>query len=123
MHEFLPHEDAAICQDLSKKLGVSAEKISKRVSELHEFNPMFGHRGRRRGASRIPISEMQARAVFEAAADAKERHQGVAFPLEIMIPLVGFPANCSCSLRSFTGSRGGSGEGKRRPNSIISWAR
>ena len=95
LHEFLPHDPGAI-KDLSAKLGVSAEKIAKRVSELHEFNPMLGHRGCRLGIAYPEISEMQARAVFEAAADVQK--SGVKVKPEIMIPLVGFPKELQLQL-------------------------
>jgi pyruvate,orthophosphate dikinase len=88
LHEFLPHEASAI-KELSQKSGVSPEKIAKRVSELHEFNPMLGHRGCRLGIAYPEISEMQARAVFEAAAEVQKT--GVKVKPEIMIPLVGYP--------------------------------
>jgi pyruvate,orthophosphate dikinase len=77
LHEFLPHE-ASAQDDLARKMGVKAEKVKQRVKELEEFNPMLGFRGCRLGIVHMEISEMQARAVFEAAAP------------EIMIPLVGF---------------------------------
>jgi pyruvate,orthophosphate dikinase len=87
LHEFVPHEPKAQ-EDLAKKLGVSAEKIAKRVAALHEFNPMLGHRGCRLGIAYPEITEMQARAVFEAAAEVlKEK---IKVKPEIMIPLVGF---------------------------------
>jgi pyruvate, orthophosphate dikinase len=95
LHEFLPHESSAIAH-LSEKLGVSTEKISKRVSELHEFNPMLGHRGCRLGIAYPEISEMQARAVFEAAAEVQK--SGVKVKPEIMIPLVGFPKELQLQL-------------------------
>ncbi len=88
LHEFLPHE-AGAQQELAKKLGVPVEKIAQRVSELHEFNPMLGHRGCRLGIVYPEISEMQARAVFEAAALVQK--EGIKVKPEIMIPLVGFP--------------------------------
>ena len=88
LHEFLPHEGAAQ-QELARKLGVPVEKIAQRVNELHEFNPMLGHRGCRLGIVYPEISEMQARAVFEAAALVQK--EGVKVKPEIMIPLVGFP--------------------------------
>jgi pyruvate,orthophosphate dikinase len=88
LHEFLPHEGSLI-RDLSEKIGVSPDKISKRVAELHEFNPMLGHRGCRLGIAYPEISEMQARAVFEAAAEVQKK--GIKVKPEIMIPLVGFP--------------------------------
>jgi pyruvate,orthophosphate dikinase len=87
LHEFLPHDHAAQ-NALANKLGVSADKISQRVHQLHEFNPMLGHRGCRLGISFPEISEMQARAVFEAAAAVQKR--GIKCRPEIMIPLVGF---------------------------------
>jgi len=87
LHEFLPHDHAAQ-NDLSEKLGVTVEKVSQRVKELHEFNPMLGFRGCRLGIVYEEISEMQARAVFEAAAEVQK--SGVKVKPEIMIPLVGF---------------------------------
>jgi pyruvate,orthophosphate dikinase len=87
LHEFLPHDHAAQ-SELANKLNVSADKISKRVHELHEFNPMLGHRGCRLGIVYPEISEMQARAVFEAAAEVQK--EGGKVNPEIMIPLVGF---------------------------------
>jgi pyruvate,orthophosphate dikinase len=87
LHEFLPHE-AGAQQDLAKKMGVPAEKIKQRVNELHEFNPMLGFRGCRLGIVHSEISEMQARAVFEAAAEVQAA--GIKAKPEIMIPLVGF---------------------------------
>ena len=87
LHEFLPHESSAQ-QDLAKKMGVPVERIRQRVNELHEFNPMLGFRGCRLGVVHAEISEMQARAVFEAAADVQAA--GIKARPEIMIPLVGF---------------------------------
>src|SRR6516165_6141266 len=69
-------------------MGVPVEKIMKRVEELHEFNPMLGHRGCRLGIVYSEISEMQARAVFEAAAEVQKK--GIKVKPEVMIPLVGF---------------------------------
>jgi pyruvate,orthophosphate dikinase len=88
LHEFLPN-DHAQQNELANKLGVPAEQISRRVHELHEFNPMLGHRGCRLGITFPEISEMQARAIFEAAAEVQE--SGIKVRPEIMIPLVGFP--------------------------------
>jgi len=88
LHEFLPN-DHAQQNELANKLGVSAEQISRRVHELHEFNPMLGHRGCRLGITFPEISEMQARAIFEAAAEVQA--SGIKVRPEIMIPLVGFP--------------------------------
>ena len=87
LHEFLPHDHAS--QNLlAEKMGIKVEKISQRVKELHEFNPMLGFRGCRLGLVFPEISEMQARAVFEAAAEVQK--QGIKVKAEIMIPLVGF---------------------------------
>jgi pyruvate,orthophosphate dikinase len=87
LHEFLPHESAAQ-EDLARKMGVPAERVKQRVKELHEFNPMLGFRGCRLGIVHEEISEMQARAVFEAAAQVQA--SGIKAKPEIMIPLVGF---------------------------------
>jgi len=87
LHEFLPHTKEQQL-DLAKKLNIPVEKIISRVHELHEFNPMLGFRGCRLGIKYPEITEMQARAVFEAAADANK--QGFKAKPEIMIPLVGF---------------------------------
>jgi pyruvate,orthophosphate dikinase len=87
LHEFLPHTKEQQ-MDLARKLGISVDKIMHRVHELHEFNPMLGFRGCRLGIKYPEITEMQARAVFEAAAEAQKA--GVKAKPEIMIPLVGF---------------------------------
>jgi pyruvate, orthophosphate dikinase len=87
LHEFLPNS-AEQQADLAKKLGISAEAIDQRVHDLHEFNPMLGFRGCRLGIRYPEITAMQARAVFEAAADANKK--GYKANPEIMIPLVGF---------------------------------
>ncbi len=87
LHEFLPHgKDAQ--SELAHKMGISAERIHQRVNELHEFNPMLGFRGCRLGISYPEITAMQARAIFEAAADVTKA--GIKCKPEIMIPLVGF---------------------------------
>jgi pyruvate, orthophosphate dikinase len=88
LHEFLPH-DHEQQKELADKLGMTVEQIARRVRELHEFNPMLGHRGCRLGISFPEISEMQARAIFEAAAEVQAK--GTKVRPEIMIPLVGFP--------------------------------
>ncbi len=88
LHEFLPHTETQQA-DLAKKLGIPAEKIHRRVQELHEFNPMLGHRGCRLGITFPEITEMQARAIFEAAAEVQKL--GFKVKPEVMIPLVGFP--------------------------------
>ena len=87
LHEFLPQDDAAR-RDLATKLGTTPEKVTKRVHELHEFNPMLGHRGCRLGITYPEITEMQARAIFEAAAEVQKK--GIKVSPEVMIPLVGF---------------------------------
>jgi pyruvate,orthophosphate dikinase len=87
LHEFLPHEGSAQ-NELAKKMGVPVEKIKQRVKELHEFNPMLGFRGCRLGIVYSEISEMQSRAVFEAAAEVQK--SGITVHPEVMIPLVGF---------------------------------
>jgi len=87
LHEFLPHDHAS--QNLlAEKMGIKVERIAQRVKELHEFNPMLGFRGCRLGLVHPEISEMQARAVFEAAAEVQKK--GIKVKPEIMIPLVGF---------------------------------
>src|SRR3954468_10403795 len=87
LHEFLPHGKEQQ-MDLARKLSIPYEKIANRVNELHEFNPMLGFRGCRLGIKYPEITRMQARAVFEAAADATKK--GIKCKPEIMIPLVGF---------------------------------
>ncbi|HVU17206.1 MAG TPA: pyruvate, phosphate dikinase [Candidatus Didemnitutus sp.] len=87
LHEFLPNTEESQ-KDLAKKLNIPVEKIVHRVHELHEFNPMLGFRGCRLGIKYPEITAMQARAVFEAAAEAKKA--GYKPHPEIMIPLVGF---------------------------------
>jgi pyruvate,orthophosphate dikinase len=87
LHEFLPHTDKEI-EALSAKIGVTKEKINLRISQLHEFNPMLGHRGCRLGIVYPEITEMQARAIFQAACQVKK--EGIDVHPEIMIPLVGY---------------------------------
>src|SRR4051812_5320269 len=86
LHEFLPHSEAEFAE-VAATAGVSAETVKRRVSELHEFNPMLGHRGCRLGITYPEIYEMQARAIFEAAA-AVANESGEAPIPEIMVPLV-----------------------------------
>ncbi|HOC00932.1 MAG TPA: pyruvate, phosphate dikinase, partial [Verrucomicrobiota bacterium] len=89
LHEFLPHDDNPKGQqEVADEMGVPVEKIRQRVRELHEFNPMLGFRGCRLGIVYPEISEMQARAIFEAAAEVQK--SGVKVKPEVMIPLVGF---------------------------------
>jgi pyruvate,orthophosphate dikinase len=87
LHEFLPQDHAAQSA-LADKIGVSADEIARRVHELHEQNPMLGHRGCRLGISFPEVTEMQARAIFEAAAEVQK--SGIKVNPEVMIPLVGF---------------------------------
>ena len=87
LHEFLPHDVEQI-RDLAKKLKVRPAIISQRVKELHEFNPMLGHRGCRLAISYPEIAEMQARAIFEAAANVLKKK--IKVNPEVMVPLVGF---------------------------------
>jgi len=87
LHEFLPH-DAKGQQEVAKKLGVEAQVIADRVKALHEFNPMLGFRGCRLGIVYPEITQMQCRAIIEAACNVHKA--GVKVEPEIMIPLVGF---------------------------------
>ncbi|PWB79008.1 MAG: pyruvate, phosphate dikinase, partial [Candidatus Methylomirabilota bacterium] len=86
LHEFLPRKDDEI-RKVAENMGVSEEALKDKVRYLQEFNPMLGHRGCRLGISYPEITEMQARAIFEAACELK-RERKRPFP-EIMIPLVG----------------------------------
>jgi pyruvate,orthophosphate dikinase len=86
LHEFLPHGEGDF-DDLADATGIGVEHLKQRVAELHEFNPMLGHRGCRLGITYPEIYEMQARAIFEAACDVK-RDTGEAPLPEVMIPLV-----------------------------------
>jgi pyruvate,orthophosphate dikinase len=86
LHEFLPHDEAGQ-RDVAEALGIPFERVRERVEALHEFNPMLGFRGCRLGVMHPEITEMQARAIFEAAAEVKQA--GVAVEPEVMIPLVG----------------------------------
>jgi pyruvate,orthophosphate dikinase len=86
LHEFLPHDEAGV-RDLAAATHKDVAAIKARIEELKESNPMLGHRGCRLGISYPEITEMQARAIFEAACDLAENKEPV-FP-EIMIPLVG----------------------------------
>jgi pyruvate,orthophosphate dikinase len=87
LHEFLPHEPEGQAA-VATKLGVSPAVIAERVKALHEFNPMLGFRGCRLGIVYPEITEMQCRAIFEAACDVQKA--GSKVEPEIMIPLVGF---------------------------------
>ena len=85
LHEFLPHTDAEI-RSLADKIGVPYEKLVRRTEELHENNPMLGHRGCRLAISYPEIAEMQTRAIMEAAIEVSEE-KGYNIVPEIMIPL------------------------------------
>jgi pyruvate, orthophosphate dikinase len=86
LHEFVPHEEPAQ-RELARQMGTTYEKVHQRVEGLHEFNPMLGFRGCRLGIIFPEITEMQSRAIFEAAANVQAG--GIAVEPEIMIPLVG----------------------------------
>ncbi len=86
LHEFLPHEEANQ-KEMAEELGVTPEEVKASVDALHEFNPMLGHRGCRLGNTYPEISEMQTRAIIEAAMNLKKK--GIKAIPEIMIPLTG----------------------------------
>ena len=86
LHEFLPHTDKEI-EALSKTMDVSIEKLKAKIEELHEFNPMLGHRGCRLGVTYPEVYAMQVQAIMEAACELKQDGKN-AIP-EIEIPLVG----------------------------------
>ena len=86
LHEFLPHADAEF-EELSETIGIGVATLKRRADELHEMNPMLGHRGCRLGITFPEIYEMQARAIFEAACDVAEASGSAPVP-EVMIPLV-----------------------------------
>ena len=90
LHEFLPKTKEEI-EEVAEASGMNLDRLRRRVSELHEFNPMLGHRGCRLGISHPEIYEMQARAIFEAAIAAGKSTGSPVTP-EIMIPLVGMKA-------------------------------
>ena len=86
LHEFLPH-DAEGQREVAQAMGIPVEKIKEKVEALHEFNPMLGHRGCRLGITYPEITEMQARAIIEAACTVYK--EGIKVHPEIMVPLVG----------------------------------
>lgn len=86
LHEFVPHQ-LATQKELANEMGISVEKVKSICDSLEEFNPMLGHRGCRLGNTYPEITEMQARAIIEAALNVKEK--GIDVHPEIMIPLVG----------------------------------
>jgi pyruvate,orthophosphate dikinase len=89
LHEFLPHDDANQ-QEMADEMGITLEEVKAKVAALHEFNPMLGHRGCRLGITYPEITEMQARAIMEAACQLTK--EGVKVFPEIMIPLIGTKA-------------------------------
>ncbi|MEE4214600.1 MAG: pyruvate, phosphate dikinase [Bacteroidales bacterium] len=86
LHEFVPHEEENQAE-MAKEMGISPEEVKEKVDSLHEFNPMLGHRGCRLGITYPEITEMQARAIIEAACNLKKK--GVDARPEIMVPLIG----------------------------------
>ncbi|MCC7093779.1 MAG: pyruvate, phosphate dikinase, partial [Ignavibacteriaceae bacterium] len=86
LHEFLPHTEKEIAE-LASELGIDANKLKQKIESLHEFNPMLGFRGCRLGVVYPEITEMQARAIIEAAVNVSMK--GIPVKPEIMIPLVG----------------------------------
>ncbi|MCX6233228.1 MAG: pyruvate, phosphate dikinase [Bacteroidetes bacterium] len=86
LHEFVPHEEKNQ-KEMAKEMGVSVDEIKAKVEQLAEFNPMLGHRGCRLGNTYPEISEMQARAIIEAALNLKKK--GIKAIPEIMVPLTG----------------------------------
>ena len=86
LHEFLPHEEADK-RAMAEKMGVTYEIVQAKVESLSEFNPMLGHRGCRLGVTYPEITEMQTRAIIEAALELSQ--QGVSVMPEIMVPLIG----------------------------------
>jgi pyruvate,orthophosphate dikinase len=117
LHEFLPHADAEFAE-LSETIGIGVETLKRRAAELHEFNPMLGHRGCRLGITFPEIYEMQVRAIFEAACDVAAASDQAPVP-EVMIPLV--------ATRKRTGDpegagrpRGGGGVRREGPHARIS---
>ncbi|MDP3114417.1 MAG: pyruvate, phosphate dikinase [Candidatus Cloacimonadaceae bacterium] len=89
LHEFVPHEEDQQ-EEIAIELGISLQKVKDRVHSLHEFNPMLGHRGCRLGNTYPEITEMQARAIIEAALAVKAK--GIIVLPEIMVPLIGTQA-------------------------------
>ncbi|MEA2106051.1 MAG: pyruvate, phosphate dikinase [Bacteroidota bacterium] len=86
LHEFVPHDEKNQ-KEMADELGVSVDDVRRKVDALHEFNPMLGHRGCRLGNTYPEITEMQARAIIEAAVNLKQK--GIDAKPEIMVPLIG----------------------------------
>jgi len=99
LHEFLPHDDV-VRRQLAEKLGVPFDFVIERIKALHEENPMLGCRGCRLGILYPEITEMQTRAIFEAAALVLKGKRKVKVNPEIMIPLVGFREELADQLRT-----------------------
>ena len=90
LHEFLP-QDPEMIKSLAEEMGVTVSELNEVISNLHEFNPMMGHRGCRLDVTYPEIGEMQAQAIIEAAINVKAKHPDWNVVPEIMIPLVGEP--------------------------------
>ncbi|HUP78808.1 MAG TPA: putative PEP-binding protein, partial [Pirellula sp.] len=89
LHEFLPqHDNKKGQEEVAKQLNITVAEVARLVTELHEFNPMLGFRGCRLGILRPEITEMQARAIFQAAGAVLK--EGIKVKPEVMVPLVGF---------------------------------
>lgn len=86
LHEFVPHEEWNQ-KVMADEMGISPQEVKSKVESLHEFNPMLGHRGCRLGTTYPEITEMQSRAIFEAA--CKLKNEGIDVKPEVMVPLVG----------------------------------
>lgn len=86
LHEFVPHEEENQAE-MAKEMGISIEEVRAKADSLHEINPMLGHRGCRLGNTYPEITEMQARAIIEAACNLKKK--GIETKPEIMVPLIG----------------------------------
>ena len=89
LHEFVPHEEENQAE-MAKEMGITVEEIKQKVEDLHEFNPMLGHRGCRLGNTYPEITEMQSRAIIEACLNLKDK--GITAKPEIMVPLTGTKA-------------------------------
>ena len=89
LHEFVPHETENQAE-MAKEMGITVEAVKQKVEDLHEFNPMLGHRGCRLGNTYPEITEMQSRAIIEACLNLKEK--GITTKPEIMVPLTGTKA-------------------------------
>jgi len=89
LHEFVPHEPENQ-EEMAKEMGITAEEVKAKVESLEEFNPMLGHRGCRLGNTYPEITEMQTRAIIEAALNCKAK--GIEAKPEIMVPLIGTKA-------------------------------